>query len=317
MSRMYPHLKKHLAPSREFLARTEARFLAHFRTTFPAHYRGVPGAMYYIVRGFAGVVGVILALSGGAFYADAANVSPTNMLYPLKRSKEAVELTFTPKTKQPELHLKLAERRLEELATLSSDKAQEKLVVSLEREFRNEVSQSMGDVEIENEADEKVIAVIDLELPDEFEDKRKSNTEKDEEEKAKMTLVAPPAPVSVAVSAVTGGGKMQKNENEVGRDEEVKTIDDASRIQFDAEKPEKQIMNPKFCETFANVIRRATPEMRKSIPEKSDIRRKAEKKCGAISRDAFEVNGSQEMKHMNIEIQKKKSPSEEGPKRGR
>ena len=142
--------QKLLKPSAEFVRKTGFLFLSAFSQKFgrdlgPA----APKAFRYFLRGLASGVALMLIISSSAAYADQKNVGPNNLLYPLKRAQEAVNLTLSAPEEKPVLHLKLAERRLEEIEEVKQkDPSSEKisgLSDDLRKELRNSVRALNGD----------------------------------------------------------------------------------------------------------------------------------------------------------------------------
>lgn len=84
----------------------------------------------------------MLLLISAATYADQTNVGAGNILYPLKRSQEAIKVVFTKQEEKPTLHLKLAKRRLDEIKEVKSKDPASPKVTSLIDDFKNEVNNS-------------------------------------------------------------------------------------------------------------------------------------------------------------------------------
>lgn len=130
-------------PSPEFVERARRMFLAAYEARFSASRPAVSGFKYFL-RGAAAGIAFMLTISGAAVYADEKNVGPESLLYPLKRSREAVSLALTGEAERPTLHLKFAERRLAELETVKMKNPESpqaaRLAADLKDEFQNSFS---------------------------------------------------------------------------------------------------------------------------------------------------------------------------------
>ncbi|MBI3589250.1 MAG: hypothetical protein HY093_02450 [Candidatus Liptonbacteria bacterium] len=140
------NLKKFYKPNRELKARNKAIFLSAFKSKFPTARQKAPTFRYFI-RGVGFSAGLILLLIAGATYADQKNVGADNILYPLKRSTEAVKSIFTSGSQKAEFHLELAQRRLDEIKEIRSKNPENPKITSLSKELESEVENSIGTIE--------------------------------------------------------------------------------------------------------------------------------------------------------------------------
>ena len=302
-----PFFHKELKPSREFTERTRRAFLAAFHSAFPPHMAHRAPSMRYVMRVAVAAFAVVLILGGGVFYADAANVGFASVWYPLKRSGEAISLALTSETEKSALHLKFAERRLEELNTLRAITPEDKRIMALASDFKQEVSRSLGDVMVEKEL-------------------QSEETQKPPIETQKKPLAIAPkipavsAPVAVTASAPSLGSsgdqvgdgdaqeKMQRIRKEDDDDEKNEdkdgTTPPSTALRVDADSKENvrieavSTPSPKFsksrdtertdsqnefCKKFEKVVRRISREMRKELFEEGEVKKRAEKKCGTLA----------------------------------
>ncbi|MBI4094822.1 MAG: hypothetical protein HY435_01355 [Candidatus Liptonbacteria bacterium] len=137
------NLKKIYAPRKEFVEHSKNVFLSAFDQKFRGE-RRPHSAFRYFLQGLASGVAIMIIVSGGAVYADERNVGPESILYPLKRSKEAVDLALTSDLGKPSLHLKFAERRLEEIKTFESDAPENPKILTLKSDFEGELRESLA-----------------------------------------------------------------------------------------------------------------------------------------------------------------------------
>ncbi len=131
----------------EFKNRTKHLFLSAAHQKFGRIKSATPSAFKYFIRGAASGVALMLLLAGAATYADQKNVGAENILYPLKRSQEAIKVAFTKHEEKPALHLKLAKRRLEEIKEVKSKDPQSPKVASLVADLKNEVKNSFETIQ--------------------------------------------------------------------------------------------------------------------------------------------------------------------------
>lgn len=141
--------KRTAEPRGEFLEETKTVFLAAYRERFPR----APQPIFRFRRAVRVVLAAfaLFAFTGGvAVYADTANVTPKNPLYPVKRRYEFVQAALTSDKDQPKLHLKFAERRLDEVESFGAapSAADTKTVAALQQELHEEMKVSLVKAEV-------------------------------------------------------------------------------------------------------------------------------------------------------------------------
>ena len=133
-------------PNKEFKERNKTVFLSAFRSKFIGIPQRAP-AFRYFIRGAAFGAALVLVLTAGATYADQKNVGATSVLYPLKRTSEAVKVAFTSQSEKPGFHLELAERRLEEIKEVREKNPENPKLESLSKDLEKEINNSIFKVE--------------------------------------------------------------------------------------------------------------------------------------------------------------------------
>lgn len=142
------NFKNPYKPNKEFRDRTKHTFLSEFHKKFPA---GGPVPLYafrYFIRGLATGVAIMILLGAGATYADQKNVGPNNILYPLKRTQETIKLALTKEENKPAAHLKLAERRIEEIRAVRKENPESPKIEKLTQDLQKEVAISFKTLEV-------------------------------------------------------------------------------------------------------------------------------------------------------------------------
>lgn len=149
-----PEVGGSLEPDRRFKEEAKQRFLNFYDAyqssrrvgaEFLSGRRRARSVMWRI-SGVAAAAFVLLAATSA--FADAENVAPTNMLYPMKQLSESVRLAIAPASERPSLELSLAERRAGEINALTArtDAASYgSLVKNLTDKMDDEVSSSLAD----------------------------------------------------------------------------------------------------------------------------------------------------------------------------
>lgn len=135
-------LRRAYRPSSVARERSKTVFLSAFKTSFPLATMSVEGGTFkfrYFTRGFVTALAFIGLVGTITTYADYADVSPSNALYPLKRTSESVRLSLAGETKRPAIHLELANRRRKEM----KDTSEKVRVEQLANDFTNELKQSI------------------------------------------------------------------------------------------------------------------------------------------------------------------------------
>lgn len=288
--------QKLFKPNPQFVRRTGFLFLSSFSQKFGREIITAPRAFKYFIRGLAAGVSLMVIIGGGAVYADQTNVGPDNLLYPLKRAQEAVNLTFSSTEEKPILHLKLAERRLEEIEEVKQkDPSSEKLSGlsdDLRKELRNSLGALNGDEVQEDEFQEGSVrgAAESVDIRKELESK-KAKEDRDEEK-------GPPSPNFVETSSIPGTSATSVQDL-------VQTLRKSlSRKQVFTEKTA-----PSICVSFRNLITSQNSEVREAIEDNSEFIEKYEKKCSPILREIQnpvinEAPGRSKPNQMEQEIQK-------------
>lgn len=138
--------KKLYKPNKEFKERSKTVFLSAFGAKFP---KTAPKAasFTYFLRAAAFGAAFVLVLTAGATYADQENVGASNILYPLKRTTEAVKVALTSESKKPEVHLELAKRRLEEIKAIREKNPENPKILTLSKELEEEIKDSILKIE--------------------------------------------------------------------------------------------------------------------------------------------------------------------------
>lgn len=133
-------LRRAYRPTPAARGRSKTIFLSAFKTSFPgALADGTTFKFRYFARGFVTALAFIALVGSVTTYADYADVSPTNALYPLKRTSESVRLSLAGEEKRPAIHLELANRRRKEM----KDTNETERVEQLAKDFTNEIKQSI------------------------------------------------------------------------------------------------------------------------------------------------------------------------------
>ncbi len=145
--RLPRRIKSALAPERRFAADAKHRYLALYDAAhgLPAPHGSGWRAAWRSAAAMAAILGIV---AGTSAFADVRNVPPTNMLYPLKRLAENVQLAVTPAAAKPTLELSFAARRAEEINAIASNPdaaAYAPLVRNLTKNLDAEVSSSLAD----------------------------------------------------------------------------------------------------------------------------------------------------------------------------
>ena len=141
--------KKSLAPRQEFVAQGKERFLAAFDASEGARNarRSVAERPTYISAFFKVGIGALAMFCVGvglSAYADTANVSATNPLYPLKRLSENVQVALAPASEKPQLQATFAVRRADEIAALQVAAPSSTLIPQLTSDLDQDINTSLG-----------------------------------------------------------------------------------------------------------------------------------------------------------------------------
>lgn len=200
------NLKKLYKPNKDFKERSKVLFLSAYKTKFPIEAQKAP-AFRYFLRGAAFGAAMVVVLTAGATYADQKNVGVSSVLYPLKRTSESVKVAFTNQSEKTEIHLELAERRLEEIKEVREKNPGNPKLESLSKDFENEIHNSLLKVEFPKSLQQaKTSAKLNLEVEKENEDSK--------------TPPVAGAPMMAATEIATEDSKLagdEKSENEDSR----------------------------------------------------------------------------------------------------
>lgn len=138
--------QKSLLPRKEFVTQGKERFLAAFDASalaMNAHSARRPYGAIFLKIGIGVMAALCVAVAVSA-YADTANVSATNPLYPLKRLSEDVQLALTPAPEKAQLQARFAVRRADEIAALQASAPSSTLIPKLIHDLNKEIGDSLG-----------------------------------------------------------------------------------------------------------------------------------------------------------------------------
>ena len=245
--------QKLLKPSHDFVRRTGFLFLSAFSQRFgrdlgPA----TPKVFRYFLRGLASGVALMLVITSSAAYADQKNVGPDNLLYPLKRAQEVVNLTLSNAEEKPVLHLKLAERRLEEIEEVKQKDPSSGKISGLSDDLRKELRNSAGALN-GNEVQEEDMTMVGN--GNESAKKLKGNKDEPSQPETKTSIQSG----SFATSAQ---GSIQTKQKSF------------SKSQVFTEKS-----GPSICASFRALITSQNFEVQQVIGDNPKLIEKFEKKC--------------------------------------
>lgn len=154
--KLSPEAKKGLLPRKEFLTQGKQRFLAAFDASpMAVHGASAPRAgrpapqrsgwaMFFRV-GASALAAIAVAFGVSAYAATAANVAPTNPLYPLKRLVENVQLAVAPPQAKAQLQATFAVRRANEIDALQVEHPTSTLIPQLTTDLDTEISSSLAE----------------------------------------------------------------------------------------------------------------------------------------------------------------------------
>ena len=303
--------KKLLKPHPDFAARMKAGNLETFKEKFPEARVATRGAFIYIFRGAMGGVALMVILIGTSVYADQQNVGPSNPLYVFKRSQEAVNLFFVSDGEKPSLHLKLAERRLEELDEVTRENPKSSKVSDLTKDFREEIKNSITTFT----KDDRPVSALEQKGERESRDdsEKKQNIEKENKsgktdsvkEKPRVdllkskdrTMLSPAIPIQGNVSS-SGIMLPQQNNKEVEHDGDTKEDRrdvtstpvkgfsapsvQSFKTEGEAEDITKEHNIARFCESWVHLTGNNADVMREIIDENPEFLVTLKQKCPNI-----------------------------------
>ncbi len=146
-------LASKLKPDPKFLERARRDFLSRLSS------RGIDimvvGRRFNAFVKYSIVFGIILGLNGALVaFAQGQNIYPTQPLYPYKRLGENVALVLASSQSKPYLHKTFAERRLNEIKSVVSNKPSnsQEILSELDKDFKYEVNEALSSVESDDGA---------------------------------------------------------------------------------------------------------------------------------------------------------------------
>ncbi len=251
-------IKKLSKPNPEFKEKTKILFLSAVREEFGETKNSPSLAFRYFIRGAASGVALMLILGTAATYADQKNVGPENILYPLKRTQEAVKVAFTKEEEKSEFHLELAERRLNEIKEIRNKQPQSPRVVELTQDLKKEVENSFGAT--------KNGGIEALPLIKEAPIARVATT---------VTPTLPVTGLSAPARTKTSQGEFFM---EAVEDEIRKTIHTTSLIKQNRPDPKKVVI----CESWRSLLENDDLAMKYVLNESPKILERFNRKCQAV-----------------------------------
>lgn len=145
-----PEAQRGLLPRQEFLVQGKERFLAAFDARPLAGWgiaRGASprsGLATALRVGMGTFAAIAVAFGASAYAATAANVPPTNPLYPLKRLVENVQLAVAPPQAKAQLQATFAVQRANEIDALQAQRPTSTLIPQLTKDLDSEISSSLA-----------------------------------------------------------------------------------------------------------------------------------------------------------------------------
>lgn len=161
--------QKGLLPRKEFITQGKQRFLAAFdaselaRNARAAAARPIYSSTFFKIG--VGVLALLCIGVGLSAYADTANVSATNPLYPLKRIGESVQLALAPASEKPQLQATFAVRRANEIAALQVSAPSSTLIPRLTSELDQDINTSLGVAEATSSAQSTTTTTVTVIVP--------------------------------------------------------------------------------------------------------------------------------------------------------
>jgi len=237
--------------NKEFKERTKLLFLSATREKFGVFHARPTSAFKYFIRGLASGIAVMLLLISAATYADQTNVGTGNILYPLKRSQEAIKVAFTNQEEKPALHLKLAKRRLDEIKEVKSKNPASPRVAGLVADLKNEVNNSYKTIQ-ENTTPLQPISQSAVVATTSF----------------AQTSTAP------VVQARDRGENLSRNQS----DSRIKSKDGIEK----ADKESSDRKNLSVCESWSDIIDDDDVSVEQAVSENPDLLDHFNSKCQTI-----------------------------------
>jgi len=257
--------KKFYKPNKEFKERNKIIFLSAFISKFPGAKQPAPSFRYFI-RGAAFGAALVVILTAGATYADQKNVSATNILYPLKRTSEAVKVALTSEANKTEIHLELAERRLEELKTVREKNQKTPKIESLSRDLASEIRESIFKIEFPTR-EEIGQSDSSIRVPPSAIEKI-SETEKGGGIPAAFS--APSAASQPTVDDVSAGARLETKEIKEDKEDFAKEIEREKELTGKSGENRSNLLQPRFSSAFSEHQKKAC-EFWRAILEEKDL----------------------------------------------
>ncbi|MDI6734417.1 MAG: DUF5667 domain-containing protein [Patescibacteria group bacterium] len=264
-------LPKELKTSKDFNEKARNAFLNAYQAKFSVYQRASNYAFRYFFRGIISGVAFMLVISGTAVFADQQNVTPDNLLYSLKRSYESVNLVLSSEIEKPNVHLKYAERRLNEIKQIKKINNRHEKITSLVEDLKGEIKGSF--ITLENKVPE--IDLTSLDAPVQGFGESINGIQNKSSPILKMTS-----------SVILREAKSFKEDD----------VNDASgqKNKERVQKREKSKEQKDICKSWQDFISSEMPEIKQIIEDRPNFIRRFEKGC-LLMTDSGIVPGNQEM----------------------
>lgn len=273
------NLKKLYQPKPEFKEKTRLLFLSAVCEKFGVFRVGPSFAFKYFIRGAASGVAFMIILTAAATYADQKNVSPENVLYPLKRSHESIKAVFTSDNEKPAFHLELAERRLEEIKTIREKSPQSPKVAGLLQDLKDEVENSFATI-LNGDQPETITIQLPVQVT--------------------TATATPTPPPSFGVSSqVFSPEDLTRDMLQKAQEERKKLTETAREI----EKQDFKSAKLSVCESWRGIIESDDSAVRQVVSEKPNLLERFNRKCRPMIEN-FPVFKNQENPIHKIENEK-------------
>jgi hypothetical protein len=143
-SKLPKYIRNILSPRREFSNLAKERFLATYDTRYGTAQAAVSSRFAFFGKAAVAFVAIVALTGGVSAYADTTNVPANNVLYPLKRLGENVQLLLASNDEKAQLQAIFAARRENEIAELQSASPSSPLVAKLEADMNGDLNASMS-----------------------------------------------------------------------------------------------------------------------------------------------------------------------------
>jgi hypothetical protein len=140
-------VKRMIKPQKSFQQKTKTAFLAVFDVVHPAPVHARAAHRNVFAKTLVACAALIAIFASMSVYADTANVTADNPLYPLKRFSENVQLAVSPAPEKADLQANFAERRVYEIADLATRKPTSTLLDKLDTDLDVAVNASLSDAQ--------------------------------------------------------------------------------------------------------------------------------------------------------------------------